>query len=348
MEKPKVLVIENDLITANTIVQALEEIGVIAETARNGLSGLKKASSIQPDLIILDVRLVEIDGFEVCRRLKANETTKDTPVIFMTALSSTEDKVKGFKAGAVDFITKPFRLREVAMRIAVHLHLDANNLPNNLSGPKDQYYRELGDDMISDIAQSVVRSDLHFLAVFVTDLNLNIIYSNTRAVWVLGYSDFSGLRFSPDLIAPEYRKIFNSKHPRMTLFDGVSQFDCVGIKLGYGGTMYCGCKIYPVFSQRTQDRYGFYIKLLDTNKDRISIPQPTSSDSTTDISFTRSERFVLRCALGGMSVKLTANSLNITERTVQNHRQNIRRKIGPAANKRSFEQIAQDFKDLIN
>jgi signal transduction histidine kinase len=77
----------------------------------------------QPDLILLDVMMPGIDGFETCQRLKANPKTCNIPIIFMTALTDVESKVKGFELGAVDYITKPFQEREVLARVTTHLHL---------------------------------------------------------------------------------------------------------------------------------------------------------------------------------------------------------------------------------
>jgi signal transduction histidine kinase/DNA-binding response OmpR family regulator len=91
--------------------------------ARNGKSGLEKTRYAQPDLVLLDVLMPGIDGFETCQRLKADEITRDIPVVFMTALADTANKVKGFRLGAVDYITKPFQSEEVLARITTHLHL---------------------------------------------------------------------------------------------------------------------------------------------------------------------------------------------------------------------------------
>lgn len=82
------------------------------------------ASKYPPDLILLDVVMPEMDGFEVCAKLKENEKTKDIPVIFMTSLSDEEDKVKGFQAGAIDYITKPVQPKEVLARVKTHLSLN--------------------------------------------------------------------------------------------------------------------------------------------------------------------------------------------------------------------------------
>jgi diguanylate cyclase (GGDEF)-like protein/PAS domain S-box-containing protein len=91
--------------------------------AQDGEEGIKRARLVHPDLILLDVMMPGISGFETCRRLKADESTCDIPVIFMTALADTSDKIAGFAAGAVDYIGKPFQIEELLVRIKTHLAL---------------------------------------------------------------------------------------------------------------------------------------------------------------------------------------------------------------------------------
>ncbi len=92
--------------------------------AINGKEALKILDSIhKPDLILLDIMMPEMDGYETCRRIKENPTTQDIPIIFMTALSETTDKIKGFQLGAVDYVTKPFEPEELLKRIETHLKI---------------------------------------------------------------------------------------------------------------------------------------------------------------------------------------------------------------------------------
>jgi DNA-binding response OmpR family regulator len=91
--------------------------------AQDGEDALEQIAYSKPDLVLLDVMMPKLDGFEVCRRLKANPETADIPVIFMTALTDTVDKVQGFEIGAVDYLTKPVQQEEVLARISAHLSL---------------------------------------------------------------------------------------------------------------------------------------------------------------------------------------------------------------------------------
>ena len=91
--------------------------------AKNGKDALKTVDLITPHLILLDIMMPKMSGFEVCKHLKNNPKTENIPIIFITALTEAEDKIKGFELGAVDYITKPFQKEEVLVRIKTHLHL---------------------------------------------------------------------------------------------------------------------------------------------------------------------------------------------------------------------------------
>lgn len=91
--------------------------------ASNGEEALRLAEEARPDIILLDVIMPKMDGFEVCRRLKSVEALRDIPVIFMTALSEPRERIRGFEAGGVDFVTKPIEIHELRARVAAHLRL---------------------------------------------------------------------------------------------------------------------------------------------------------------------------------------------------------------------------------
>src|SRR5207249_2144146 len=89
--------------------------------AEDGESALQRVGLARPDLILLDVLMPGLDGFTTCERLKKDPASREIPVIFMTALTDTVDKVRGFEAGAVDYVTKPFQLEELLARVRAHL-----------------------------------------------------------------------------------------------------------------------------------------------------------------------------------------------------------------------------------
>jgi two-component system, sensor histidine kinase and response regulator len=122
---PSAVVMVVDDMPANLQVMAgeLERQGYAVVVAQGGEEALQRASLVRPDLILLDVLMPGIDGFETCRRLKADEATSDIPVIFMTALSDTPQKLAGFQAGAVDYVTKPLDGAEVLARVRTQITL---------------------------------------------------------------------------------------------------------------------------------------------------------------------------------------------------------------------------------
>ena len=123
MSQGTLLIVDDMPANIAVLVESLEQHGFEALVARDGESALEQAGYAQPDLILLDVMMPGMDGFETCRRLKASAETREIPVIFMTALDETDDKVRGFTAGAVDYVTKPFQQEEVIARVRTHLAL---------------------------------------------------------------------------------------------------------------------------------------------------------------------------------------------------------------------------------
>lgn len=120
-----ILIIDDDVSNLAIVTEYLKERDREILVAEDGQTGLERAGFARPDLILLDVLMPGLDGFEICRRLKGDEATRDIPVIFMTALADMENKIKGFRAGAVDYVTKPCQREEVLARVGVHLKIRA-------------------------------------------------------------------------------------------------------------------------------------------------------------------------------------------------------------------------------
>jgi signal transduction histidine kinase len=118
-----ILVVDDNPTNLKVLCGAIAASGWEILVATDGESAIEQAEYAHPDLILLDIMMPGIDGFETCQRLKANPDTHDIPILFMTALSDTVDKVKGLSIGAVDYITKPFQTEEVLARVNVHLKL---------------------------------------------------------------------------------------------------------------------------------------------------------------------------------------------------------------------------------
>lgn len=122
-EKPTILIVDDIPANIGVLVDYLEDHEYRVVVAQDGEEALQRAHFAMPDLILLDVMMPGMNGFETCLRLKAMDEVKDIPVIFMTALTDTTDKVHGFEVGGVDYVTKPFQIEEVLARVNAHLAL---------------------------------------------------------------------------------------------------------------------------------------------------------------------------------------------------------------------------------
>jgi two-component system, sensor histidine kinase and response regulator len=120
---PNILVVDDTPANLRLLCEILDNKGFRVREVPNGNLALKVAEKEKPDLILLDIMMPDMDGFEVCRLIKENQNLKDVPIIFISALNDTIDIVKAFKVGAADYITKPFRAEEVKARVTTHLKL---------------------------------------------------------------------------------------------------------------------------------------------------------------------------------------------------------------------------------
>lgn len=118
-----ILIVDDTTANLRMVGECISDCGYDVAIAQDGDEALRRSVLLRPDLILLDVLLPDVDGFEVCRRLKAHPATRDIPVIFVTALTDTEHKVKGFSVGAIDYVTKPLQIEEVLARIDTHMRL---------------------------------------------------------------------------------------------------------------------------------------------------------------------------------------------------------------------------------
>lgn len=134
-----ILIIDDNAENLRVTMKSLKKAGFETAIARSGAAGVKRAKQLRPDLILLDVLMPEMDGFETCLRLKDLPETQDIPIIFMTALDKTEDKVRAFECGGVDYITKPFALQEALARVQAHITIQA--LQRSVAQERDRFRR---------------------------------------------------------------------------------------------------------------------------------------------------------------------------------------------------------------
>jgi PAS domain S-box-containing protein len=129
-----ILVVDDSPTNVQFLSDVLVQRGHTVHAAADGMRALRSARNLLPDLILLDIVMPDLDGFKVCQFLKSSADTRDIPVIFMTSLADTRDKIKGFELGAADYVTKPFQVEEVLARVetllalrAMHKSLESNN-----------------------------------------------------------------------------------------------------------------------------------------------------------------------------------------------------------------------------
>ncbi len=123
IQVPLILIVDDIPKNLQLLSSILSAEGYQIAFASNGLQALSVLETTKPDLILLDIMMPELDGYEVCKRLKENNDTKDIPVIFLTGRVETEDVIRGFKVGAVDYVTKPFNSVELLIRVKTHIEL---------------------------------------------------------------------------------------------------------------------------------------------------------------------------------------------------------------------------------
>ncbi|MDM8531780.1 PAS domain S-box protein [Anaerolineales bacterium HSG25] len=177
-----ILIVDDNITNFKVLVDTLQKQGFETITARNGIMGIRRAKFARPDLILLDVMMPGIDGFETCRRLKADEITRNTPIIFLTAITDTVDKVKGLDMSAVDYITKPFNMAEVIARIEKHLTI--HNLRKELEEKNHQLEMEITER--KQVEESLRESEERWRAItenssdhiMLLDLEANILFIN--------------------------------------------------------------------------------------------------------------------------------------------------------------------------
>ena len=248
MSTAHILIIEDDDLVSRTVERSLSSEEFKISLADNGLDGLKFARKRQPDLVILDVIMPEMDGYEVCRKIRADQTLSDVPILFLTAKIKDDDKVNGFLAGADDYLTKPFNIDELLLR--VHAILRRTNR-QEISQPQSLEYKQ-----ISPIASKVLQQ-------------LQLQKNSPVANYTLVVGDFVLDTQSYELYTPQRGKV------RLTPI----QYDLVHHMMSYPGQIFSPSRLldevwdYPM-DTGSPDLVRVHIKNL---RDRVET-DPRSPD----------------------------------------------------------------------
>jgi len=142
-DKAQIMIVDDDPLIRELLAEMLRNYGYQVQSASSGQMALSLLADEEPELILLDVKMPEMGGYEVCSCIKSIEKNRMTPIIFISALDYATDKVKGFKAGGVDYITKPFQLAEVLVRIETHISL--RRLQKQLEAQNIQLQKEIAE-----------------------------------------------------------------------------------------------------------------------------------------------------------------------------------------------------------
>ncbi len=187
-----ILIVDDTPDNLTVLTRMLNDQGYTVRPAINGHIALKAVQKNPPDLILLDIMMSDIDGYEVCRRLKRDETTRDIPVIFVSALDEAMDKVKAFKIGGVDYVTKPFQAEEVVIRVQTHLNL--RNMQKQLQEQNAWLQQEIverkkAEDSLRESEQRLRKlTSAAQDAIMMVDHNGKISFWNEAAERIFGYS----------------------------------------------------------------------------------------------------------------------------------------------------------------
>ncbi len=165
-KKASILIVDDNPKNIQVISSILHEKGYNISISTSGIQALNAINAKMPDLILLDIEMPEMDGYEVCKQLKSDVKTKEIPVIFLTAKIETENIVYGFEIGAVDYITKPFNVAELLARVATHIELKKSREKLiELNATKDRFFSIIAHDIKNPFAGILTSSELLLYAL---------------------------------------------------------------------------------------------------------------------------------------------------------------------------------------
>jgi len=207
----KILIIDDIAENINVLRHILDSHGYELFMAKDGLKGIEIANTIKPDLILLDIMMPNIDGYETCKLLKKDKNLKGIPVIFLSALTSVEDKVKAFNVGGIDYIPKPFNEQEVIIRVKAHLQtsLIISSLNNLVEKSFHEIYTPLSV-MKTGIEMQVLEygSSEYIESIEAALLNLNVVSDDIYYAIKKEVSPFDAQWIELDLFIKKQLKYF--------------------------------------------------------------------------------------------------------------------------------------------
>jgi CheY-like chemotaxis protein len=180
IKKPLILIVDDSKLNILVLRNILMDKGYYINSSNSGEEALHSIKIDPPDLILLDIQMPEISGYEVCKTLKSNTATEEIPIIFLTAASEKEDILKGFELGAVDYITKPFNDAELTARVATHIELVKHrNILEELVAHRTLELKSINNELKTDIKRRIeVEKSLLKSEEKLLKLNENLVEKN--------------------------------------------------------------------------------------------------------------------------------------------------------------------------
>lgn len=213
--KGSILAVDDTAASLKVLSDLLKGAGYSVRSAISGALALRSAAHQPPDLVLLDIRMPDMDGFEVYRQLKARPETRDVPVIFFSARTETDDKLRGYELGAVDYFTKPYRREELLARVATHINLRRSQLQVTAQNEELRRYRAELEELVTRRTAELQESNRQLSlmsfaldhvreAAYLMDGNGRFYYVNQEACRAHGYGAEELCRMDLTAIDPDY------------------------------------------------------------------------------------------------------------------------------------------------
>ena len=278
MDKPIILIVDDEEANLQLIGKILQNLDVDITLASSGKEALQLLESLVPDLIILDIIMPSMSGFDVCRKIKSRKTTSEVPIIFLSAKVDSEDIIKGFDIGARDYITKPFIKEELVARVEAQLNIITNekkikNLNNNL------------EEKVKERTKAL------------TKINEKLTDYNTALKVLMDQRDEDRIDLEHQVMANAEELILPSIERLKQTNLNKQQKELLGI---------CENNISKITS-------SFVSSMMDNGRVR---------------GLTHRETTIANLIVQGKSSQEISTILNISESTINYHRNNIRKKVG--------------------
>jgi PAS domain S-box-containing protein len=272
-----ILVVDDTPASVGMLQAALEQENYQVLIATSGEKALERINLIDPDLILLDIMMPGIDGYETCLQLKSNLKTKDVPIIFLSALSETFDKVRAFSIGGVDYLTKPVEPEELLIRVKTHIRLNQLERELQFNNIELENRVTIRTSELIQANKTLIEKEERLRGIFnmspigigvidtdgkINDSNpaLNLFFGLNSSSDFIGYDFFSDPNISNQIVT-------RVKRGEKFEFEGLYDFDRIRLKKLYptnkGGSLYYSMLISPFYGLDNLQNLGYVLFIQD-------------------------------------------------------------------------------------